>query len=257
MMKKFDTDGFSKTSKVHASKKPLTVAKAPSFSRTTSRAGQTTTGATDPSQKNSQNKSTQPLKPTLTPRTGTPARVPRTATPTQSSSRASKAGTPLRTKPPLTSPKHTTSGKRNTDTSTQNGVRSPGSGNAAPALDTHNADEPGETPAKNDDTRDEKDIHNSSNCSQRIVLPPKMKRFETIRRRSRIYRLRRTPKSRDYKPTSMKSNSLMNIGMRKRKPHSWRRSHVSSLRLMTLVRVPLISQPLIAKYKRRASEISA
>lgn len=165
MMKKFDTDGFSKTSKVHASKKPLTVAKAPSFSRTTSRAGQTTTSATDPLQKGSPNKSAQPLKPTQPLRAGTPARVARTATPTQSSSRASKAGTPLKTKPPLTNPKHISPGKRPRDSSTPNGIRSPDSENAAPALDTLKADEPGETPVKKDDSKDGEVIYDVSRAS--------------------------------------------------------------------------------------------
>lgn len=158
MTKGFDADGFSKTSKVHASKKPLTVAKAPSFGKTTSRVGATTTSGTDSPRKDSLNKSTPPVKPMQTTRSSTPVRLPRTATPTQSSSKASKAGTPLRKKPPVSSPKHTSSGRRLTNTSTQNGSRSPGSENAASGLDTHKLGEPAETPASNDHRKDESDI---------------------------------------------------------------------------------------------------
>lgn len=164
----FDVDGFSKMSKVHASKKPLTVAKAPSFGRTTSRAGQTTTSGADSLRKDSLNKNTQSVKPTQTSRAGTPARVPRTATPTQSSSRASKAATPLQNKVPVTSPKHTASARRLTSTSTQNGVQSSGSEKAASELDTHEPgepdepgepNEPGEPPANDNHSKDEKVIH--------------------------------------------------------------------------------------------------
>lgn len=155
MTKGFDADGFSKTSKVHASKKPLTVAKAPSFGRTTSRAGQTTTSGTDTPRKDNQNKSTQQVKPTQISSAGTPGRVPRTATPTQSSSRAPKAGASYQSKSPATSPKHTVSGRRLPNTSTQNGVRSSGSHNAAPELDTPKPDEHGENLA-NDEYSEEK-----------------------------------------------------------------------------------------------------
>ena len=158
MTKGFDADGFSKTSKVHAYKKPLTVPKAPSFSRTTSRTGQTTTSGTDPPPKESQNKTTQPIKSTPTPRVGTSTRVPRTATPTQSSSRASKAGTPSRTKQPVTSPKHTVSGRRPTSSSTENGIRSPGSENAGAELDTSKADETKESLASDGHSKDENDF---------------------------------------------------------------------------------------------------
>lgn len=150
MTKGFDADGFSKMSKVHASKKPLTVAKAPSFGRTTSRAGQTTTKGTESPCMDSQNKSTQPVKSMQTSRTGTPARVPRIATPTQSSSRASKAEIPLQKEPPVTSPKLTASGRLLINASTQNGVRSPGSESAAPDSDTHKPDVSGKPPANDD-----------------------------------------------------------------------------------------------------------
>ena len=157
MAKGFDADGFSKTSKVHAYKKPLTVAKAPSFGRTTSRTGQTATSGTDSLLKDSQTKSTQPVKPTQTSKTGTSARVPRTATPTLSSSRASKAGSPLKNKPPVKSPVHSVSSRRLTNTSTQNGVRSPSSENTALGLTTHQADEPGESSVEKDSSQNEKD----------------------------------------------------------------------------------------------------
>ena len=162
MTKGFDADGFSKTSKVHASKKPLTVAKAPSFSRTTSKTGQTATNGIDPLRKESQTKATQPVKPTQASKNGTPARVPRTATPTLSSSRASRAGSLLKNKPPVTSPKHLVPGSRPTNTSTGIGVRSPSSEDAALGLDTHKTDEPGEVPAKDEHSKDEKDFNDNS-----------------------------------------------------------------------------------------------
>lgn len=155
MTQGFDADGFSKTSKVHASKKPLTVAKAPSFGRTTSRAGQTATSGTDPPRKDSPNKSTPPVKRTQSAKAGTPARVPRTATPTQSSSRASKAGTTLQIKLPVISHKNTPSGRRLTSTSTQNEVPSPSSESVAPGLDTHKPDGLGETQANDELSKDE------------------------------------------------------------------------------------------------------
>ena len=164
MAKEFDTDGFSKMSKVHASKKPLTVAKAPSFGRATSRAGKTTTSETDSPRINNQNKSTQPFKPTQTSRVGTPARVPRTATPTQSSSRASKAGNSSQNKSPITSPKHTVPGRRLTNTSAQNGVRSPAPENTAPELDTHKPDEPGHYPASDKDENEDDDVSNAKDA---------------------------------------------------------------------------------------------
>lgn len=154
MNKEFDADGFSRTSKVHPYKKPLTVAKAPSFSRTTSRTGQTATSETDLLRKDSQTKNTQPAQPTQTSRTGTPARVPRTATPTLSSPRAAKARTPLKDKPLVTSPRQSASGRRPTSSSTQNAVRSPSSENTTLGLHTHKAVEPGETPAKDDPSKD-------------------------------------------------------------------------------------------------------
>ena len=158
MMKEFDIDGFSKMSKVHASKKPLTVAKAPSFGRTTSRAGQTTTSETDSPHRDSQNKSTQPVKRTQTSRADTPGRFPRTATPTtptQSSSRVSKAGVPLRNKPPITSPKRIVPGKSPTNTNTPNGVRFPSSKDVAPELGEHKADEFGKYTTNASNRRDE------------------------------------------------------------------------------------------------------
>lgn len=155
MTQGFDADGFSKTSKVHASKKPLTVAKAPSFGRTTSRAGQTATGGTDTPRKDSPNKSTQPVKPTQSAKASTPARVPRTATPTQSSSRASKAGTTLQIKLPVINHKNTPSGRRLTSTSTQNEVPSPSSESVAPGLDTHKPDGLGEPQANDELSKDE------------------------------------------------------------------------------------------------------
>ena len=154
MNKEFDADGFSRTSKVHPYKKPLTVAKAPSFGRTTSKTGQTATSGTDLLRKDSQTKSTQPVKPTQTSKTGTLAGVPRTATPTLSSPRAAKAGTPLKDKPLVTIPRQSASARRPTSSSTQNGVRSPSSENTTLGLDTHKAIEPGETPAKDDPSKD-------------------------------------------------------------------------------------------------------
>ncbi len=158
MTRGFDADGFSKTSKVHASKKPLTVAKAPSFARTTSRAGQKTTSGAENPRKDSQNSTAQPAKPTQISSAGTPARTPRTATPTQSSSRVAKAGTPLQKKPPVTSPKHTTPGRRFTNTSTQNDVLSPRSENAASESDTHMLDKPEDIPANNEHSKDENEV---------------------------------------------------------------------------------------------------
>ena len=158
MMKEFDVDGFSKMSKVHASKKPLTVAKAPSFGRTTSRAGQTTTSETDSPRKDSQNKSTQPVKRTQTSRADTPGRFPRTATPTtptQSSSRVSKAGVPIRNKTPITSPKRIVPGKSLTNINTPNGVQSPTSKDAAPELDEHKSVESGEYTTNDSNSKDE------------------------------------------------------------------------------------------------------
>ena len=153
MNKEFDADGFSRTSKVHPYKKPLTVAKAPSFGRTTSRTGQTATSGTDLLRKDSQTTNTQPVKPTQTSRTGTPARVPRTATPTLSSPRAAKAGTPLKDNPLVTSPRQSASGRLPTSSSTQNGVRSPSSENTTLGLNTHKAVEPRDTPAKDDPSK--------------------------------------------------------------------------------------------------------
>ena len=158
----FDADGFSKTSKVHAYKKPLTVAKAPSFSRTTSRAGQTATSATDTLLKDSPSKSTRPVKPGQTPRTGTPARVPQTATPTHSSSRASKAGTPLKKKPPIPSPKSTGPARSHTSSSTTNGVRSPRSEIGPPDSDAPKADEPEAINANDPQSRDGMDVDDTS-----------------------------------------------------------------------------------------------
>lgn len=158
MTKEFDTDGFSKMSRVHASKKPLTVAKAPSFGRTTSRAGQTTTSETDSPRKDSQIESTQPVKPTQNSRVDTPVRFPRTATPTTptpSSSRASKAGVPIRNKAPITSPKRLVPGKSLTNTNTPNGVQSPSSKDAAPELDEHKPDESGEYTTNDSNSKDE------------------------------------------------------------------------------------------------------
>ena len=158
MTKEFDTDGFSKMSRVHASKKPLTVAKAPSFGRTTSRAGQTTTSETDSPRKDSQIESTQPVKPTQTSRVDTPVRFPRTATPTTptpSSSRASKAGVPVRGKAPITSPKRLVPGKSLTNTNTPNGVQSPSSKDAVPELDEHKPDESGEYTTNDSNSKDE------------------------------------------------------------------------------------------------------
>ena len=154
MDKEFDADGFSRTSKVHPYKKPLTVAKTPSFGRTTSRTGQTATSGTDLLRKDSQTKSTQPVKPTQTSKTGTPARVPRTATPTLSSPRAAKAGIPLKDKPPVTSPRRSESDRRPTNSNSQNGVQSPSSENTTLGLNTHKPGEPGETPAKDDHSKD-------------------------------------------------------------------------------------------------------
>ena len=157
-MKEFDIDGFSKMSRVHASKKPLTVPKAPSFGRTTSRVGQTTTSETDSPRKDSQNKSTQPVKPMQTSRVDTPGRFPRTATPTtptQSSSRVSKAGVPIRNKTPITSPKRIVSGKSLTNKNTPNGVQSPSSEGAAPELDEHTPDESGEYNTNDSNSKDE------------------------------------------------------------------------------------------------------
>ena len=179
MAKEFDADGFSKMSKLHASKKPLTVAKAPSFGRTTSRVGKTTTSEADSPRKSNQNKNNQSIKPTQTSRVGTPVRVPRTATPTQSSSRASKAGTLSQNRPPVTSPKHTVPGRRLTNTSTQNGVRSPGSENAAPELDTHKPDEPGHYPASDGYNKDENEADDVSNAKDSLDLE-KMEGLEHI-----------------------------------------------------------------------------
>ena len=162
MTKGFDADGFSKTSKVHAYKKPLTVAKAPSFGRTTSRTGQTATSGTDPLRKDNQNKSTQPVKPTRTSRTGTPARVPRTATPTVSSSKVSKAGSPLKNKRPVPSPKQPVPSRPLTDTRTQDEIPSPSSENAALGSDTHRADEPGEQSAKDEHSKEKNDVEDIS-----------------------------------------------------------------------------------------------
>ncbi len=162
MTKGFDADGFSKTSKVHAYKKPLTVAKAPSFGRTTSRAGQTATSGTDSLGKDGQNKSTQPVRPTQTPKTSTPVRVPRTATPTQSSSRASKAGTPLKNKPPIISPKKNVASRRVTNTSTPNGIRSIGSEDSAPDLETQKPGEPGEISTNDDHSKHDNDFEDIS-----------------------------------------------------------------------------------------------
>ena len=165
MTKGFDADGFSKTSKVHAYKKPLTVAKAPSFGRTTSRTGQAATSGTDPLRKDNQNKSTQPVKPAQTSRTGTPARVPRTATPTLSSSKASKAGSPLKIKRPVTSPKQPVPSRHFTDTSTQDEIPSPRSENDALGLDTHRANEPGESPAKDEYSKEKNDFEDISRAN--------------------------------------------------------------------------------------------
>lgn len=162
MTKGFDTDGFSKTSKVHASKKPLTVAKAPSFGRTTSRVGQPTTSEPNSPRKDSQSKSTQPVRPPQTPKAGAPPRVPRTATPTQSSLEASKAGTPLQGISLVLRPTHAVSGKRLFNTSTQVGVRSPGSGNAAPDLDAH---KPEEVPVNDEHSRDQNGVQEASGIS--------------------------------------------------------------------------------------------
>ena len=162
MTKEFDADGFSKTSKVHAYKKPLTVAKAPSFGRTTSRTGQTATSGTDSLRKDDQNKSAQSVKPNQVSRTGTPARVSRTATPILSSSKASKAGSPLKNKRPVTSPKQPIPNRRLTDTSTQDEVPSPSSENAALGSDTHTADEPGEESTKDEDNKQGNDFKDIS-----------------------------------------------------------------------------------------------
>ena len=158
----FDADGFSKTSKVHPYKKPLTVAKAPSFSRTTSRAGQTAASASDNLLKDSPSKSTRPVKPGQTPRSGTPARVPRTATPTQSSSRALKVGTPLKKKPPITSPNYTGPARSRTSSSTTNGVRSPRSEIAPPDSDAPKADEPEAFTADDAHIKDETNVDDTS-----------------------------------------------------------------------------------------------
>ena len=158
MMKEFDIDGFSKMSRVHASKKPLTVAKAPSFGRSTSRVGQTTTSETDTPRKDSQTKSIQPVKPTQTSRVDTPGRFPRTATPTtptQSSSRVSKAGVPIRNKTPVTSPKRIVPGKSLANINTPNGVLSPSSKDAAPELDEHKPNESGEYTTNDSNSKDE------------------------------------------------------------------------------------------------------
>lgn len=168
MAKEFDVDGFSKMSKVHASKKPLTVAKAPSFGRATSRAGKTTTSGTETPHKDSQNKGTQPVKPSQTSRASTPVRVPRTAAPIQSSSRASKAETSLPNKSPLASPKHTTSGRRLTNPSTQNGVRSPTLEKAAPEMDTPKPEEPADNPTNDDYNKDRNEADDVPNAEGSI-----------------------------------------------------------------------------------------
>ena len=104
MIQGFDDDGFSKTSRVRASKKPLTVAKAPILGRTTSSKseGQTTTTKDNvrptPDKRSSRTPVTQPG------REATAARAPKIETPTKPASSATRAKAPVlssRTKKPI------------------------------------------------------------------------------------------------------------------------------------------------------------
>lgn len=104
----FDADGFSKTSRVHASKKPLTVAKAPSFSRTTSssRAGQTSTDGRGTNKSDEIKRAAKTPSSQISP-VATSVRQSRTGTPTQPSLKSSRAGTPSQIRPTVVNPKFT------------------------------------------------------------------------------------------------------------------------------------------------------
>ncbi|KAL6714422.1 hypothetical protein ACLMJK_007845 [Lecanora helva] len=137
MTQEFDADGFSKTSRIRASRKPLTVAKAPTLGRTTSsKADQPPTTPKEsvrptPEKRTSRPTPQQPAKgvaPVRTPRTGTPSqpasgaartRAPvlssRAKTPTQGAPK-SRAETPTNGRPALSSPRAARQPKVNVST---------------------------------------------------------------------------------------------------------------------------------------------
>ena len=133
----FDTDGFSKTSRIHTSKKPVTVPKAPVLGRTTSNRAErqiaenkeatrpglekrgsrvvapppTRAGAGTPVRSTRTATPTQPAA--KTPRTGAgvPVRLQRTVTPTSPTSKTLRGGTAAQTHPGVRNPKSTVATK--------------------------------------------------------------------------------------------------------------------------------------------------
>ena len=155
----FGADGFSKTSRIHTSKKPVTVPKAPILGRTASnrterqpteskeatrpglekRGSQvvapppTRVGAGTPVRSTNTATPTQP--PAKTPRTGAgvPGRHQRTATPTSPASKTSRGGTPAQVPPGVRNPKSTAATKSRSHATLQPSKPKLVSNNAKPA----------------------------------------------------------------------------------------------------------------------------
>ncbi|KAL2058731.1 hypothetical protein ABVK25_000022 [Lepraria finkii] len=100
LIQSFDADGFSKTSRVHTSKKPVTVAKAPILGRTPSTRAERQLADTKHAARSGLEKRGSRVAPPATLRAlaGTPVRGTRTGTPTTPASKTSRAGagTPVR-----------------------------------------------------------------------------------------------------------------------------------------------------------------
>ena len=126
----FDTDGFSKTSRIHTSKKPVTVAKAPILGRTTSnRTERQPTEAKEAVRPGLEKRGSRVVAPPPTRAgAGTPVRSTRTATPTQPAAKTPRtgAGVPVRPQPTATPTSPTSKSSRvGTSAQIQPGVRNP------------------------------------------------------------------------------------------------------------------------------------
>ena len=163
---RFDTDGFSKTSRIHTSKKPVTVPKAPILGRTISNRTErqpletkeatrpglekrgsrvvapppTRAGAGTPVRSTRTATPTQP--PARTPRTGAgvPGRHQRTATPTSPTSKTSRGGTPAQIRPGVRNPKPTAATKGGSHATVQPTKPKLGSNYAKPASSVQDDD---------------------------------------------------------------------------------------------------------------------
>ena len=156
---RFDTDGFSKTSRIHTSKKPVTVPKAPVLGRTASNRTErqptetkeatrpglekrgsrvvapppTRAGAGTPVRSTRTGTPTQPPAKTQRTGAGVPGRHQRTATPTSPTSKTSRGGTPAQIRPGVGNPKSTAATKSRSHATLQNSKPKLASNYAKPA----------------------------------------------------------------------------------------------------------------------------